>query len=125
MTPDYCDVIAQRLREANISDVTRKLPDSTRQQEAVMVFPAEPVEQTRYFDLFASRDLMANVLVKRESDEQAEAEAWLVSQTLARADLRSTDGSYMVSSAEIGLPRPVAWDESGYYVWLVNVTIHE
>lgn len=125
MTPDYCDVIASRLSEAGIADVTRKLPDSTRSQEAVMVFPAEPTEQVRYFDVFATRDFTATILVKRESDEQAESDAWLASQTLQGADLKSRNGSYAVSSYEIGLPRPISWDESGYYVWLVQATIHE
>ena len=125
MTPDYCDVIKARIEEAGITDVTRMLPDSTRHQEAVMVFPAEPETQSRYFDIFATRDFAATVLVKREGDEQAETDAWAISQALSVADLSSADGSYAVSSVEIGLPRPIAWDESGYYVWLVQVTIHE
>ena len=125
MTPDYCDVIKGAIEAAGISDVTRKLPDGTLKQEAVMVFPAEPVEQQKYFDVFATRDLMATILVKRESDAQAEDEAWTISQELRDADLSSANGSSTVSSVEIGLPRPITWDESGYYVWLVQATIHE
>lgn len=125
MTPDYCDVIARRIREAGVAGVTRRMPDDAREQEAVMVFPAAPEERRRYFDVFATRDLAATILIKRESDARAEEDAWAVSQALARADLSSMDGSYTASSAEVGLPRPIAWDETGYYVWLVQATIHE
>lgn len=126
-TPDYCDVIAAAIGDAGYADVVRKLPDDCRRMEAVMVFPADVRVESKYFDLFQARDFHADVLVKRESDEAAEEAAWDIQDVLAHADLSSSDGSYELSGFEVSTPRPVSVkpDETGYYTWHLQVTLHE
>ncbi|MBQ9043845.1 MAG: hypothetical protein IJ111_13650 [Eggerthellaceae bacterium] len=125
--PDYCDVIAAAIEAAGYPDVMRKLPDDCRRMEAVMVFPADVQGESRYFDLFQTRSFRADVLAKRESDEAAEEAAWDIQDVLAHADLSSSDGSYELSGFEVSTPRPVSVkpDETGYYTWHLQVTLHE
>ena len=38
--------------------------------------------------------------------------------------LDSRNGSYRVASVETAFPRPIPWDESGFFVWAFDATIN-
>ena len=91
---DLLDVVRERLKEAGIADVVTTLPDSSKHPEAVVVSLG-----------VASR--------------QMEAE-----RILRTRPLDSRNGSYRVASVETAFPRPIPWDESGFFVWAFDATIN-
>lgn len=96
---DLPDVLAKRLREAGFGDAkTRKLSDVSKGGIAVRRYPS--TTRARYYD--GSRDVayVVQVVVARESEEQAIEECEAIARIVPTLDLRSENGSYDMTSCD-------------------------
>ena len=118
---DLIDVAASVLSRGGLPYVCTTLPSSSELPEATVIQMAEAGPQERYMDGTVSGPLAVTVLVKRESERAAQDDCALAASVLSRADLASVNGSYTLDGSVVGVPRPIQWDESGSWVWAVDV----
>lgn len=121
---DLVDVVRARLMEAGIRDVFPYPPDSREHPECAVVRFGVPGPQEQYFDLGFDTAVRISVMVRRIRDLDAMADAYAAERALRTSPLDSSNGSYRMISIETTRPRPVAWDESGRDVWVVEATAH-
>lgn len=121
---DLVDAIRARLEEAGIRDVFPYPPDSRAHPESTVVRLGVPGPQEQYFDLCFDTAVRVTVMVRRIRDLDAAVDAQAVERVLRTGDLGSLNGSYRMISIDTTRPRPVAWDESGRDVWVVEATAH-
>ena len=121
---DLLDVVRDRLKDASIADVVTTLPDSTKHPEAVVVSLGVASRQTRYHDGEVATTLRLTVIAKRRSELDAMGDAMEAERVVRTRSLDSRNGSYRVASVETAFPRPIPWDESGFFVWAFDATIN-
>lgn len=117
---DFAEVCARRIREMGYADARpRRLVDVSRGGIAVRRMPATTVAE--YFD--GSRDLqvVAQVVVARESELQAIEEISDIAERLPSLDLSSENGSYRVTSASLYTPPQELDNTKGASVWEARV----
>ena len=118
---DLIDVAAAALASAGLGSVRTTLPSSSECPEPTVLQMAESGPQERYMDGTVSGPLAVTVIVKRESERAAQDDCAAAASALSRADLASANGSYTLDGSVVGVPRPIQWDESGFWVWAVDV----
>lgn len=121
---DLVDVVRARLIEAGVREVFPYPPDSRTHPESTTVRLGVPGPQQQYFDLSFDTAVRITVMVRRIQDLDAMADAQAAERALRTSPLDSANGSYRFVSIETTRPRPVAWDESGRDVWVVEATAH-
>jgi|LAHU01.1.fsa_nt_gb hypothetical protein len=121
MRPDIIEVTRAEIIAAGISGVTGRMPAKA---EAVVVSLAPSTTPRTLFDGSREADYALSVVVKRESERQAMDEAFAIADLLNDKPPYSANGSYALSSIDVGVPRSINWDEAGYYVWTTQATAH-
>lgn len=121
---DLVDAVRARLMEAGIRDVFPYPADSRSHPESTVVRFGVPAPQEQYFDLGFDTAVRITVMVRRIRDLDAMADAQTAERVLRTRPLDSPNGSYRMISIDTTRPRPVAWDESGRDVWVVEATAH-
>lgn len=120
--PDVLEAVRAMLADAGIEDVTSRLGDGWA--EAVTVRQAPSPAPRVHFDLSESVPVVVSVIVRREDEERAMDEAWLVHDLLLRkGDLASLTGAYDLSGATVTVPREFVWDDNGHTAWVVEATL--
>jgi hypothetical protein len=119
--PDVLESVRKMLADAGIEDVTSRLGDGWA--EAVTVRQAPSPAPRVHFDLSESVPLIVSVIVRREDEERAMDEAWLVHDLLRRGDLASPTGAYGLAGTTVTVPREFAWDDNGHTAWVVEATL--
>jgi hypothetical protein len=119
---DAAEAVAAELEAAGFRDVCYSVPNGAAEGLAV-VMPSV-TDTAVYFDGSRSCDIAIEVYSKRASEQQAMDEAGAVSSALADMMPESANGSYRPLSVDAGFMRPLAWDESGFYVWMASAVIH-
>lgn len=112
---DFADVLALRLREAGLADArVARLADVSAGGVAVRRMPstvtAEGYDGTRCIDL------VCQVAVARESELQAVEECQAVADMARSLDLRSQNGSYRLTSAQV-YTEPQELSQGSMTVW--------
>lgn len=119
--PDVLEAVRTMLADAGIEDVTSRLGDGWA--EAVTVRQAPSPAPRVHFDLSESVPLIVSVIVRREDEERAMDEAWLVHDLLRRGDLASPTGAYGLAGTTVTVPREFGWDDNGHTAWVVEATL--
>ena len=121
MRPDVIEVTRAEITASGISGVTGSMP---AKGEAVVVSLAPSTAPRTMFDGSREADYAISVVVRRESERRAMDEAFAIADLLNDRPPCSENGSYALSSVDVGVPRSINWDEAGYYVWTVQATAH-
>ena len=119
--PDVLEAVRTMLADAGIDDVTSRLGDGWA--EAVTVRQAPSPAPRVHFDMSESVPLTVSVIVRREDEERAMDEAWLVHDLLRRGDLASPTGAYGLAGTTVTVPREFGWDDNGHTAWVVEATL--
>lgn len=97
---DFADVLALRLREAGLEDArVARLDGVNEGGVAVRRMPSTVTAEG--FDGARCVDLVCQVVVARESELQAIEECQAVADMARSLDLRSLNGSYRLTSAQV------------------------
>lgn len=100
MRVDFADMAAKRLREMGYSDAsTRKLAEVKKGGIAVRRIPSTVTG--RYYDGTEAVSYLVQVVVARESEEQAIDECEDIARRLPAQDLASDNGSYSLTSVTV------------------------
>ncbi len=112
---DFADVLALRLREAGLTDAkVARLSDVSRGGVAVRRMPSTVTAEG--FDGARCIDLVCQVAVARESELQAIEECQAVADVARTLDLRSANGSYRLTSAQV-YTEPQELSQGSVTVW--------
>lgn len=112
---DFADVLALRLREAGLADAkVARLSDVSRGGVAVRRMPSTVTAEG--FDGARCIDLVCQVAVARESELQAVEECQAVADMARTLDLRSQNGSYRLTSAQV-YTEPQELSQGSVTVW--------
>lgn len=112
---DFADVLALRLREAGLADAkVARLSDVSRGGVAVRRMPSTVTAEG--FDGARCIDLVCQVAVARESELQAIEECQAVADMARTLDLRSANGSYRLTSAQV-YTEPQELSQGSVTVW--------
>lgn len=112
---DFADVLALRLREAGLADAkVARLSDVSRGGVAVRRMPSTVTAEG--FDGGRCIDLVCQVAVARESELQAIEECQAVADMARTLDLRSANGSYRLTSAQV-YTEPHELSQGSVTVW--------
>ena len=97
---DFADVLAARLREAGLADArVARLEDVSEGGVAVRRMPSTTTAER--FDGSRDVDLVCQVVIARESELRAIEECQAVADAARSLDLRSLNGSYRLTSAQV------------------------
>lgn len=120
---DLQDIVKKRLIEGGCQNVFEALPDGRRFPECIVLSWGLP--RHRQIDYAGTEQVIQplTVIVKRLSDPAAKNDAVQAREVLLAADLSCDDGSFDYIGIDIEPPRPMAWNESGRYVWALDSEI--
>lgn len=124
MSFDLLDAAKELLAERGVRDVFTTLPDSSKHPEAVVVSLGPSSPQKPYHDGEVSTPLRITVIAKRRSERAAMDDAIAAEKALRTGSLESPSGSYRVDGVDVAFPRPLPWDESGFFAWAFDATVN-
>jgi hypothetical protein len=112
---DFIDVLALRLREAGLTDAkVARLADVSNGGVAVRRMPSTTTAEGYDGSRFIS--LVCQVVVARESELQAIEECQAVANMARGLDLRSLNGSYRLTSAQV-YTEPQELSQGAVTIW--------
>lgn len=112
---DFADVLALRLREAGLADAkVARLADVAEGGVAVRRMPSTTTAEC--YDGTRTVELVCQVAVARESELQAIEECQAAADMARALDLRSLNGSYRLTSAQV-YTEPQELSQGSVTVW--------